>query len=149
VNKAFVKEPEQGASVCPRCGSPGTGVCPETLAAFVLPSHLPDIAKQAFFCGFSRCDVVYFDDFERVITTDQVVRPIWPKDGDAPICGCFGFNAAEVRRDVDEGAVGRTRQAVERGKSSEAQCLTRAADGRSCVAEIQRLYFKLKSGESR
>jgi hypothetical protein len=124
-------------------------VGPETLTAFVPAERLPDIAKQAYFCGFSRCEVVYFDDFERVITTAEIVRPIWPKDPEAPICGCFGLSAAAIREDVETGSVAATREAVARSKSPEAHCLTAAADGRSCAAEIQRLYFKLKGGEGR
>jgi hypothetical protein len=149
MNKAFLKEPEQGGGVCPRCGSPGTAVGPETLEAFVVADRLPDIAKPAYFCGFPRCEAVYFDDFERVILVADVVRPVWPKDSEAPICGCFGFGAVDVRRDVDSGSVAATREAVARSKSSEARCLIKAADGRSCAPEVQRLYFKLKAGESR
>jgi len=149
MNKAFTKEPEQGGGMCPRCGSPGLPVGPETLAAFVRAERQSDIAKQAYFCGFARCEVVYFDDFERVIVAEEVVRPVWPKDSEAPICGCFGFRAAEVAADVEFGIVAATRAAVARSKSPDVHCQTMAADGRSCAAEIQRLYFKLKSGEGR
>jgi hypothetical protein len=149
MNKAFLKEPEQAGGVCPRCGSAGLAVGPETLTAFVRADRLPDIAKQAYFCGFQRCEVVYFDDFERVITASEIVRPIWPKDPSAPICGCFGFAATDIETDVATGSVVATREAVARSKSAEARCLTRSADGRSCATEIQRLYFKLKAGEAR
>ena len=149
MNKAFLKEPEQAGGVCPRCGSAGIAVAAETLAAFVRADRLPDIAKPAYFCGFQRCEAVYFDDFERVITVDEIVRSVWPKDPAAPICGCFGFAAADVETDVATGGVAATRAAVARSKSAEARCLTQAADGRSCAAEIQRLYFKLKSGDAR
>jgi hypothetical protein len=149
MNKAFTKEPEQAGGICPRCGSAGSAVGPETLEVFVRAERLPDIAKPAYFCGFPHCDVVYFDDFERVILTGEVVRPVWPKDSEAPLCGCFGFHAADVAADVAAGGVAATREAVARAKSPEARCLTMAADGRSCAPEIQRLYFKLKSGEKR
>lgn len=144
MNKAFVKEVEGTGGKCPRCGGLGLGVESETLNAFIRPDRRQDLADTGYFCQFPRCDAVYFDDFERVVTAEALVRSVWPKDLDAPICGCFGFSADEIADDVRTGSVARVKAAVARAGSKETHCLTMSATGRSCAGEIQRYYFKLR-----
>jgi hypothetical protein len=149
MNKAFVREPDQtGPANCPRCGSLGRTVGAQTLDAW-LPAGarrmLPDTAN---FCPFPRCEVVYFDHFERVITVDEVARPVYPKDPSAPLCGCFGFTLDDIESDLAEGGVTRTKALVARAKSPESQCATQSPDGHSCVAEVQRCYLRMKERNS-
>jgi hypothetical protein len=147
MNKAFVREPDDtGQLRCPACGSLGTLVQRETWAAFVREAVAGVLAETAFFCPFPRCDVVYFDMFERRVTTGELRSSVWPKDPDAPICGCFGLTRQDVEADIEEGGVRRVRALVERARSAEAQCRTHAADGRNCTAEVQRYYMKLRGG---
>ena len=146
MNKAFVREPDAAEARCPKCGTPGIVVPEHTLNSFVAPSSLSNIAKTAYFCDFPRCDVAYFDDFERFVETSALMAPVWPKDTDAPLCGCFGLTADDVRSDVAEGSVRRVRAIVERSKTSEAHCAECSPTGRSCVAAVQRYYFQLKGG---
>lgn len=110
----------------------------------VIPTALADLAKSAFFCDFPRCEVAYFDVFERSITVDLLLRPVWPKDPAAPLCGCFGLSADDVAADVAEGGVTRVRNVVLRSKSAEARCLTCSPTGQSCAAAVQRHYFRLR-----
>ena len=112
MNKAFVREPDDtGAGYCPRCGSLGTAVGRPTLAAHLRAEAVGQLSDPAFFCPFARCDVVYFDTFERTATTDVLVRPVYPKDPTAPLCGCFGLTREDVEQDVREGGVARVRAA--------------------------------------
>lgn len=94
------------------------------------------------FCPQPQCDVAYFDSFERVVLINTLVAPAYPKSADAPICGCFGLTCADIEADLAEGGVTRTRAAVDRAKTPDARCSILAANGQSCVAEIQRYYFK-------
>lgn len=143
MNKAFVKEPEDnGERNCPRCGSLGLPVASETLQAQLVAEAVGQISSSAFFCPLASCEVAYFDPYDRVATTAQLQRPVWPKDPEAPICACFSLTRDDVEADLAEGTVERTRQVVERAKSPEARCTLRAASGRSCVAEVQRYYMK-------
>ena len=146
MNKAFVREPDQGIERCPRCGSPGEPVQQTTLAAHVPPQASSEIAQSANFCPFPNCDVVYFDMFERVILTAALDHPVYPKDPAAPICACFGLTEADIEQDVAEGAVTRTRAVVEKAKSSAARCAQASPSGQSCVAAVQRYYMKVKQG---
>ncbi len=145
MNKAFVREPDSTAPVrCPRCGSLGTSVGGETLDAWLTPAARRRMPDSANFCPFPRCEVVYFDHFERVITADELDRAVYPKDPSAPICGCFGFSLDEIEADLAAGGVARTKALVARAKTAEAHCVTAAADGRCCVAEVQRNYLRMK-----
>jgi hypothetical protein len=107
------------------------------------------LAETAFFCPFAKCQVAYFDMFERRVTTDQLRAGVYPKDPQAPICGCFGMTLAEVEADARAGVVERVRALVARARSSEARCRTMAASGQSCIGDVQRAYMKERGGQPR
>lgn len=142
MNKAFVREPDSDDALCPRCGAQGLSVGPATIAAQAKPEFAETLAPGASYCPTPTCDVVYFDAFERVITTEQLVRPVYPKDPSAPICPCFGATCDVIDQDLAEGTVTRTRQLVEQAKSPEARCETMSVSGRSCASEVQRYYIQ-------
>ena len=143
MNKAFMREPDHSAqSHCPRCGSLGLPVSRETLEAFLLPEAMSAVAESAFFCPYPTCEIVYFDVFERSVGTSSVRRAVYPKDPDAPICGCFGLTRDDIDQDIAEGVVTRCKDLIAKSKSPAARCSILAADGRSCVPEVQRYYMK-------
>ena len=147
MNKAFVREPDQTADYCPRCGSKGESVGSKTLAAYLTDEQRKRITDPADFCPTPQCQVVYFDAFERVILANELVRPVYPKDPNAPICACFGLTRADIEQDVQEGVVTRTKAALEKAKSPEARCAQAAANGRPCVAYVQKYYMQCRSGQ--
>lgn len=142
MNKAFVKEAEGESGRCPRCDSPGTPVLQETLDAQLSADVRDHVGSTGYFCSFSRCPIVYFDAFERVVEMAEFGKPVFPKDDAAPICSCFGLTLEDIEADLAEGAPTRTRQALEKAKSAEARCATLSPSGRSCIAEIQRAYMQ-------
>ncbi|MFN0051761.1 MAG: hypothetical protein ACKV0T_06200 [Planctomycetales bacterium] len=145
MNKAFVRENDAPDSRCPRCGSPGQGVYRETLEAHVLPAAREHLNDLAFFCPFARCPVVYFDLFDRVVETRDVLHPVYPKHPAAPLCACFGLTCEDVEQDLREGSVARTRACIERAKSPEARCAVASPSGQSCIAEVQRYYMQRRA----
>ncbi|MDZ7618055.1 MAG: hypothetical protein U1E05_13710 [Patescibacteria group bacterium] len=149
MNKAFVREPDQSADFCPHCGSKGEPVGSETLRAFLTDPQRRAFAESASFCPSPKCDVVYFDGFERTILTTAVERPVYPKDPAAPICGCFGLTVEDIERDVREGVTTRTRDTLEKAKAPAAQCRTMAANGRPCIAYVQKCYMQCLKDRSR
>lgn len=142
MNKAFVRESDDLGERCPRCNSPGVPVFPETLRAHLSPGQLQQLTDSAYFCPFEKCDVVYFDLFERTVEQSLVSTPVYPKNPAAPICACFGVRIDDIEDDIREGTVTRTRAAVEQAKSPAAQCSARSPSGQSCIAEIQRYYMQ-------
>ena len=76
-------------------------------AQHLRPEAQANLSETAWFCPFPRCEVAYFDTFERVATVDQLRYPVWPKDGEAPLCSCFGLTRDDVEQDIREGGVTR------------------------------------------
>ena len=149
MNKAFVREPDDtGERNCPACGSLGIAVQRETWQLHVVDEAADALADAAYFCSFARCDVVYFDMFERTVETTGVRHAVYPKDPQAPLCACFGLTADDVEADVREGVVTRVRAVVEKAKGPEARCATCAPSGRSCVGDVQRYYMQLRGEQS-
>lgn len=143
MNKAFVREPESdGRAYCLRCGSLGTPVSGATLDRYVQAESRRRLGDSAWFCDFARCDVAYFDLFERFVAVNDLQTAVYPKDLDAPICACFGFTTEEIEADVREGTPTRIRALLAKSKSSDAQCHKLAADGQCCMREVQRLYMR-------
>ena len=118
----------------------------EGLKAFVQQAARGDLGDDAWFCGFERCEVAYFNLFESTVATDQLLRSVYPMDLHAPICGCFGLQMSDIEEDVAEGHPSRLRELSERSRSDEARCQSAAADGRCCMQEAQRIYFRLRGG---
>ena len=144
MNKAFLREPEQTDSRCPGCQSVGHAVGPETLNARLAAEVRRTLAESGYFCPNGRCHVVYYDDFASVVKRDSVTGPIPIKDADAPLCACFGVTRSDIEADVEEGVVTRTRAAVLKAQSDQAQCATLAPNGRTCVPEVQGHYIRCK-----
>jgi hypothetical protein len=143
MNKAFLREPDDtGACRCPRCGSLGTGVERPTMAAHVAAEAVAHLAESAFFCPFARCEVVYFDVFERVATNESATHPIWPKDAEAPLCGCFELTRDDIEADLAEGTPRRVRELLAKSKSPEARCSVLSPSGQCCMSDVQRYYMK-------
>jgi hypothetical protein len=117
----------------------------ETLAAQLDAESRKQLADAAFYCPYPKCDVAYFDRFERTVSVDQLGRPTFPKDPSAPMCNCFGFTTAEIDADLREGTTVRVKSLLAKSKSVEAHCATSAPDGRCCAAEVQRYYMRARS----
>ncbi len=146
MNKAFVREPEDdGRAYCPRCQSLGVAVEAGPLGTHIRPESRAKMRDDAWFCNFPRCDVAYFNQFDAVVTVDELNAPVYPKDPDAAICACFGFSYDEVAADVQDGTPTRIRELLAKSKSPDARCRTLAVDGRCCMTAVQELYMKLRS----
>ena len=144
MNKAFVREPESNIDYCPRCGTAGQPVGIETVEFRLSKGTTKKVSDPANFCPSPRCDVVYFDAFERVILKSDLDKPVYPKDPDAPICACFGLTRRDIEQDVGEGVVTRVKSILEKAKSPQARCTLKAANGQCCVPYVQKYYLQCK-----
>ncbi len=145
MNKAFVREPDSdGRLYCPRCGALGIAVGSGPLDRFLRPEARAKLQDAAWFCGFPRCEVVYFNQFDTVVTIEDLSAPVYPKDLDAPLCACFGFTYDDVEADIRDGQPSRIRALLAKSQSPAARCQELAADGRCCMATVQELYMRLR-----
>ncbi len=142
MNKAFIREPDNTAYYCPRCESKGEPVGGETLGSFLTDQQRQAIADPANFCPSPKCKVVYFDSFERTVLAGDIQRPVYPKDPAAPICGCFGLTGEDIEQDVREGVTARVKGILEKAKLPAAQCRKMAANGKPCIAYVQKYYMR-------
>jgi hypothetical protein len=93
--------------------------------------------------------VAYFDSFEEFVLAADLSRPVYPKDSTAPVCACFEVTCQDIEQDVEEGVVTRTRAAVEQAESPSARCAEMAANGRPCVAYLQKFYMECRKHRER
>lgn len=147
MNKAFLKEDESGGQGrCPLCDGAGVPVGKETLDAFVRREGRREIADTAFYCPTPHCDAVYFDVFERVIRHEELTKPVYPKDPEAPMCGCFGLTRDDIEADIREGTPTRVRSLLAKARSDAARCVVCNVSGQTCVPDVQRYYMKHRNG---
>lgn len=145
MNKAFVKEPEDtGDRRCPRCDSLGVAVGPSTLTAQLPPEERRKLAESGWYCPYPRCEVGYFDQFDRWISGDVLLHPSFPKDPTAPLCPCFDFTCEQVEADVAEHGARRVKELLAKSKSAAARCATMSPSGQCCMPEVQKYFFRLR-----
>ena len=114
MNKAFVREPEQTADYCPRCGSQGKAVGIEALKCYLTDEQRRGLAEPVNLCPSPRCSVAYFDGLERVVMASELARPVYPKDATAPNLCLLRPDSPRHRtgrcrggRHADQGGVGK------------------------------------------
>ena len=147
MNKAFVREAESSDGYCPRCGALGTAASSAAMDTHIAPRSRRSMGETAWFCGFARCDVAYFNALETVVRVTELVKPVYPKDPGAPICPCFGFTVDEIRADIRDGTPVRIRELLAKSQSPQAHCNRSAPDGKCCMREVQRLFIKMREEE--
>ncbi|MGB8929957.1 MAG: hypothetical protein WCC48_01770 [Anaeromyxobacteraceae bacterium] len=92
-------------TACPRCGAVGKVVGDDTIRAILKPGHADALrALERRFCGTPSCAVLYYDAEGRVVEKSAASVRIGVKEAEDPIplCYCFGFTRADVRREVAE-----------------------------------------------
>src|SRR5262245_34091632 len=146
MNKAFVREPDATDCLCPRCGAAGVAALRAAFETHVAPEIRRPLAASTYFCPTPTCPIAYFDAFEATVLTDALSRPVYPKDPSAPLCPCFGLSLADVEADVAEGNPTRIRALLAKAKGPAARCEELSPTGRSCIADVQRCYVKLRGG---
>lgn len=116
----------------------------ETLAAQLAADDRRRLPESAYYCSFPRCEVGYFDEFDRWVEADKLLHPAWPKDPAAPLCPCFDFQPEEVEADVQEGGTLRVKQLLTRSQSALARCAELSPTGQCCMPEVQRYFMRLR-----
>jgi CopZ-like zinc binding protein len=146
MNKAFLREPDTTEVLCPRCQAAGESVPWGTVQHHVPAEKQSGLSASSYFCPTPTCPVAYFDAFESQVLAADLIRPVYPKDPQAPLCPCFGLTTEGVQCDVDEGTPRRIRELLAKSKSADARCSEMSPTGRSCLPLVQKLYFKLRGG---
>ena len=143
MNKAFTREPDEPDDLrCPRCGAIGSPVSAVTIAHHLREGDKSSLSNDACFCPTPTCAIAYFDRFEQTIPAERLNRPVYPKDLNAPICACFRLKADDVEADAKANNPAGVRELIRMSQTEKAKCEEKAADGRCCVPEVQRVYLR-------
>lgn len=144
MSRAFVREPDAAQPRCPQpagCGGLGEPVAAVTLRANLDDSVAATLTSEAYFCPDPGCDVAYFDAVGGRVGVDQLRERRWPKDGDAPLCACFGVHEATITGWGRDGRTDLMRAFLATAATPEARCLTRTHAGQSCVRNARRAFM--------
>jgi hypothetical protein len=146
MNKAFVRESDSTDVLCPRCKAAGVEALRAAFDAHVPSEARRSMAASVYFCQTPSCPVAYFDAFEAFVPAELLIRPVYPKDSSAPLCSCFGLSLEDVEADIRDGTPRRIRELLAKAKTDAARCDELSPTGRSCIADVQRCYLKLRGG---
>jgi hypothetical protein len=140
---AVDKQHAVSGSACPSCGMVGRVVANETIQAILEPAQvLSLLAVGRRFCGTPSCEVVYYGDDGRAIAKSEFPIRVGLKEHEDPIplCYCFGFSVADVRREIVETGrctiPARITAEVRAGRCS---CETTNPSGGCCLGEVNRV----------
>src|SRR5258707_12385869 len=94
---------ESSQTPCPRCGEVGRVVADETIRAILKRGAATALlALERRFCKTRTCKVLYYGADGRFVEKDAAVVRIGEQETEDPIplCYCFNFSRADVRREV-------------------------------------------------
>ena len=138
---------------CPTSGTVGFKVDLITVKALLNAAGLQRLDGRAYrFCPAPDCDVVYFDsDAGSVFRKSHLTVRVGQKEHSdpIPICYCFGYTAADIRRDLalrdttDIPAI-----ITEQVKAGHCACEVKNPQGSCCLGNVSRLVKSVRSDAS-
>lgn len=126
---------------CPGCGAHGRAVGDETISALLKPEHAEKLLRgPRKFCRTPSCPVVYYGEHHVVEKADVPVRVGVKEHGDpVPLCYCFGFTLADVRREIAEtGGTAIPARIAAAVRAGQCACATRNPSGACCLGDVNR-----------
>ncbi len=96
--------PAKSSGHCPSCGEKGEAVSTLTVKSLVRDHVRVEPSASYFFCRNANCEVVYFGGRVVFNKPDVKVRVGIKETLDpVPLCYCFDYSRADIRRAVDAG----------------------------------------------
>jgi Zinc binding domain len=140
-----------GENACPRCGEVGRVVGDETIQAILKAGHADGLlAVERRFCRTPSCAVLYYGADGRIVEKGAASVRVGVKETDdpVPLCYCFGFTRADVRRQVaergDSDIPARITAEVRAGRCS---CEVKNPSGTCCLGDVNKAVKEAKSKE--
>jgi len=129
-----------GSEACPRCGAVGRPVADETILAILKPGQVGALlAAERRFCKTPRCDVLYYAGDGHLVEKGAAKIRVGIKETDAPVplCYCFGFSRADVRRQVaDRGESDIPARIAAEVRAGRCSCEVKNPSGQCCLGEV-------------
>ena len=137
--------------VCPHCGKKGKAVSTLTVKSLVRDHALVSAERSHYFCRTPECDAVYFSESGVFLKPDLKVRVgIKEREDPAPLCYCFDYTRADIRREMQESGAStipeRIKAEVQAGFCA---CEVKNPSGACCLGEITRAVRETKENAVR
>jgi len=146
------KDLANGGNACPRCGAVGRPVGDETLLAILKPGHADGLlAVERRFCKTPSCAVLYYGADGRLVEKEATAVRVGVKETDdpVPLCYCFGFDRADVRRQVAEtGTSDIPARIAAEVKAGRCSCEVKNPSGQCCLGEVSGAVKEAKAASS-
>jgi CopZ-like zinc binding protein len=132
--------------LCPQCGKKGKSVSTLTVKSLVRDHTRVSATASYAFCREPECDVVYFAEDHLFRKADLKVRVgLKEREDPIPLCYCFGYSRADVRREMEEHGrtevLQRVKAEVEGGFCA---CEVKNPSGACCLGDITRAIQEMK-----
>jgi hypothetical protein len=144
---ASCSRPETNAGSCPACKQNGRLVATLTVKNLVCDHTRVAANGPYYFCRTPGCSVVYFSDEATFQKSDIKVRVgIKEQEDPIPLCYCFDYTRANIRRDLT--LRGHTdipdlvKAEVQRGFCA---CDVKNPSGACCLGEITRAVMEINN----
>jgi hypothetical protein len=117
----------------------GHAVPEETLRAF-LPPDRALLSAERRFCRTTSCEVLYYGGDDRTVEKGAVAIRVGAKETEdpLPLCYCFGFTRADVRRELAEtGASAIPARISAEIRAGRCACAVKNPAGICCLGEVR------------
>ncbi len=142
------KPKSNGQTPCPECGAVGRVVADETVQAILKAADATQLlAVERRFCRTSTCEVLYYGADGRMVKKDAAIVRVGIKETEDPIplCYCFGFNRADVRREVAEiGRCSIPARITAEVRAGRCACEVKNPSGACCLGEVNKAVKEAK-----
>ena len=137
---------EQQHITCPRCGTTGKRVETITLKSLLLPDALAKLEPNSHYqlCMNPNCGVVYFNENGQSFLTAELKVPVFHKteDDDCPVCYCFGWTRAKIKREIEKTGKSTAVAAItEHIKAGRCGCNVNNPQGSCCLDNVRKVVF--------
>ena len=138
-----VPEAKEAARVpCPGCGQVGRPVGCATVEAILRPGRAESLAgPDPRICRTRECEVLYYgSDGASAPKQDAQVRVgLKETDDPVPVCYCFGFNRADIERElVETGGCTIPARITAEVKAGNCACEIKNPSGACCLGDVTR-----------
>ncbi len=138
-----------GETACPRCGAVGRVVADETIRAILRPGHADNLLLvERRFCKTPSCAVLYYGADGRVVEKGAASVRVGVKETDDPIplCYCFEFTRAHVRREVAETGESTIPDRIDAEiRAGRCACERKNPSGACCLGDVRKAVKEAKA----
>ena len=143
------KAAASGETACPRCGAVGKVVGDETVRAILKPGQAePLVAVERRFCRTPSCAVLYYGADGRVVEKGAASVRVGVKETEdpVPLCYCFEFTRAHVRREVAETGDSTIPDRIDAEiRAGRCACERKNPSGACCLGDVRKAVKEAKA----